>query len=369
MATRRAGRVAADPVDQAEDQTQIQDQGHVEPEPNDGQGEQGGGQQLDQQLDQQHGGDSEGSQPGGDVRVALKQEREAKRRLAQQMLEREMQWKQRQAVLEDRLGQITQAWQARQQQGPAQGQPQGQGGADAAGDKPKRVQIPNIPVPDLMRDPVGHVAAMNKINEARWAAAEQEREELRRQVAEAAQQAGGFTQFQQALVQQQQLVSSTQADEDMFRQRVPDYDDAVDYLDEVWRRMLYAPNGGNPQLINQSVQNMTQQLVVMARQQGRSPAEVAYEMAAHMGYQRGGGQDRGQSQQAQSQQGQNQAQRMAAIQRGQDVSRGTGAPASRQGSPFSSLDQLANMSNDEFAKAMEAIEGKNPNAFRTIMGG
>lgn len=363
MATRRAGRVAADPVDQAEDQTQIQDQGNVDPDPNEGQADQGG----DPQDDQQHGGDSEGSQPGGDVRVALKQEREAKRKLAQQVLEREIYYKQREAVLQDRLAQITQAWQARQQ-GASQGQPQQGQPEPKVPDQTKRgPQIPNIPVPDLMSNPVGHVAAMNKINEARWEAAEREREELRRQVAEAAQQAGGFMQFQQALVQQQQLVSSTQADEELFRQRVPDYDDAVDYLDEVWRRMLYAPNGGNPALINQSVQNMTQQLVVMARQQGRSPAEVAYEMAMHMGYQRGSG---GQAQQGQGQQqGQNQAQRMAAIQRGQDVSRGTGAPASKQGSPFSSLDQLANMSNDEFAKAMEAIEGKNPNAFRTIMGG
>ncbi len=83
------------------------------------------------------------------------------------------------------------------------------------------------------------------------------------------------------------LISRTQAEEESFRQLVPDYDDALDYLDGFFRALLHAPCGGQPHLVNRGVQILTGDFVKIANQNGQNPPQVAYETAIRLGYTRG----------------------------------------------------------------------------------
>lgn len=134
--------------------------------------------------------------------------------------------------------------------------------AQLAAAQPKPAE-PDMPDPIL--DPVGfreYQRTQIKAQEDRWAAMENQRRQQ---------------------VQEQQLISTVQSREAEFVKANPDYEAAVTHLRQarVEELRLY---GATDDQIGQQIAQETRQLVISAMQQGRNPAEVAYQAAKMRGY-------------------------------------------------------------------------------------
>jgi hypothetical protein len=167
--------------------------------------------------------------------------------------------------LQGQVDQMNQRWQMmveRMQQGqveqPAPQQPQ-----------PTPKPQGEIEVPDFDDDPIGHLRAKNDLLERQLQEVNQERQLSAVQ----RQQMAQFSQLQSGVDQMEQQFASQQ----------PDYHDAVGFLYENVGKMATAmgyPPGQVQQVISQTAMDIS----VRALQQGKNPAQAAYEAARAMGF-------------------------------------------------------------------------------------
>lgn len=224
------------------------EQGQARPSGQQGQqGEQQGGEQQGQQQGEEgQGGEGQqqGEQQGGDLRVALRQERQARQELAR-----------RTQLAETRLNAIL----SRQQ---------GAGGA------PEQM-------PDIGEDPAGYILAL----EQRLQRFEHERTET---------------------TQNQQLDQAISMDEDTFTSIRPDYPQASDYFVQSRAKELLAFHP--PQEAQRLMLQEARQIARMAWERGQSVGEAIYSLAQARGYNPGMPQREPYQQQGQQQGGQQQQQ-------------------------------------------------------------
>lgn len=147
-----------------------------------------------------------------------------------------------------------------QQQQP---QPQGQQ------QPPSQPPVNEIEIPDFEEDPIGHLRAKNDLLERQLADVNMDR--VQRQ--QATQQLGQFQQLQQG-------VSQMEAE---FAKVTPDYNEAVGFMYEHAAKMAQAM-GYAPQQIQQHLSQLAMDISVRALQQGKNPAQAAYEAAKQLGY-------------------------------------------------------------------------------------
>lgn len=186
-----------------------------------------------------------------------------------------------------------------------------------------------IQIPDVNVDPIGHFRAENEV--------------LKQQLSEIGQWRN--QQEQQANVQTNvsrisQIASGHEAE---FKKITPDYDDASNYLRSMEDARLQTMGVSDPAARAQAINNSALQIALTALNSGKNAAETVYALAKASGYQPKGKAAPAKTQDAQkiemAAQGQKQAGGIGAV-------NGT-APAK------GSLQALADMSEDEFAKATE----------------
>lgn len=126
-----------------------------------------------------------------------------------------------------------------------------------------------IEVPDFDEDPIGHLRAKNEILERQLTEVNADRQQRQQTTAQ-------MQQFQQL----QAGVSQMEAE---FAKATPDYHDAVGFMYANVAKMAEAM-GYPPQQIQQTISQMAMDISVRALQQGKNPAQAAYEAARGMGY-------------------------------------------------------------------------------------
>lgn len=136
----------------------------------------------------------------------------------------------------------------------------------------KALEQPKAPepkVPDYAEDPVEHLRIKQEM-------AERELATLReRQAAE--------EQARQVAMQRSQFVNWYQSQAEEFAKQTPDFRDGYQHLMGRMRE-LFAPAAADPGVIQSAVEQWEAAIVMRAAQEGRNPAQVAYELAQHMGY-------------------------------------------------------------------------------------
>jgi len=208
----------------------------------------------------------------------------------------------------------------------------------------QRYAAPELQIPPLEQDPVGHITAQQEV--------------LRRQMNSAI--AAGAYQNQQAqnanavIAQhlqvdaiQKAVVQRAQALENQYKADHSDYDDALQYLKSARGAELTAL-GQNDAQVAQQLQQEGFSLAVHAIQTDQNPADLIYRLAKVRGYARGE-----ESADAKPSPGSQKLQNLAA---GQRQSRSLSN--ARGGGPVPMTAQrLLEMSESEFAKMMDTPEG------------
>jgi len=154
-------------------------------------------------------------------------------------------------------------------------------------------------------------------------------------------------QAEQGIASQEQTVLHNQLiqSEQEFRAATPDYDQAAQHLATARSRQL-AMMGLGPVEVQQTLANEVLEITRAAIEQGRSPAEVAYDWAQTYGYQ---------PQQAQQQQPNPM---LAAIAQGQRQSRTLANGRGGAGVDQVNADAIARMTEAEFDRLYATPEGK-----------
>jgi hypothetical protein len=189
--------------------------------------------------------------------------------------------------------------------------------------QPKAEAKPEIQIPDVTVDPIGHFQAKQAILEQKLAEAEKWRQS-QQQTSEADQT-------------RQKIAAEVSRLEAEYAAKTPDYPDAQKFLQEKWvaqGRLL----GATPE---QSVRFFAEQVVRAAATQNRNPGEVAYEFAKMMGYA---------GKQAAPAPQQKSGPDLDTIARGQAVSKSTSTAPGRAAPGQLSAEALLGMDDDEFAK-------------------
>jgi hypothetical protein len=160
--------------------------------------------------------------------------------------------------LQKQVDQMNERWMelvGRMQQPPAQ--------------QPPQPNAAEIEVPDFEDDPIGHLRAKNEILERQLQEVNQERTVRQTQT--------------QQVQQFQQLQAGVDQLERTFAASTPDYHEAVGHMYGEVARMANAM-GYSPQQVQQTISQMALDISMRALQQGRNPAQVAYEAARALGY-------------------------------------------------------------------------------------
>lgn len=181
-------------------------------------------------------------------------------------------------------------------------------------------QAPQLP--DIDTDPVGHLRAKIAQNEAQL----EEEKKWRKSQEETQQNAGRM----------EAVKKEVERLEREYVAKVPDYYEAQKFLVDSWVKQAQAI-GMDP---SQAVAARTLETIQIAAQRNMNPAEVAHLLAKSVGY-------------AGQVQSQAPANNLETVARGQAVAR---SPSAIPGSPPSgtpAIDALANMDDDDFAKAIE----------------
>lgn len=188
---------------------------------------------------------------------------------------------------------------------------------------------PEKPIPAFDEDPAGHLAA-NLTQNA---------EQLRALQEQIAQQ----QQAQQAQQAEQQLRAAAASAAREFMGETPDYPDAYKYVREAKTRE-WSAMGHTPDQIQQFFAHAERQISLQAFQRGDNPARALYNVAVALGYRAGV----------------KQSDNLDAVSKGAKVKSlaSGGKPSSGM-----SLESLASMSDDDFARA---TSGEN---WRKLLGG
>lgn len=154
--------------------------------------------------------------------------------------------------------------------------------------------------------------------------------------------------------EQQQLARTLVTSEAEFAAHTPDYQEATAHLATSRARELQL-YGMDPMSIQQTLAEEALEITRTAVQQGRSPAELAYEIAKMRGYQPKPGQQGGNGNGA----GNGSAVAMIqAIRKGQETSKSLGSGGSAGGAGDINAQALASMSEDEFDQLYSTPEGR-----------
>lgn len=181
-------------------------------------------------------------------------------------------------------------------------------------------------IPDINTDPIGHF-------QAKQALLEKQLEEAR-----------GFQQQQVQMTQQQAHLQKIGAEvsrlEQEFAKVTPDYNQAQQHLFQTWAQEAQLL-GRQPE---EAIKFWSMQIVQHAAQQGKNPAQVAYEMAKQRGY-------TGAQPKAPTQTQQPQGPNLDTIQRGLAASKSTSAaPGKAAPSGTPTIEALLQMDDEDFAK-------------------
>lgn len=146
--------------------------------------------------------------------------------------------------------------------------------------------------------------------------------------------------------------------EDAFRETAPDYDDAAQHLNSVWDK-TFELFGYDPQTRAQLLENLAFQVVDAAIKQRRDPAKAIYEAAKGMGYGKATATQvaaaAATGAQPQQQGGQNGASQLAALKAGQEAAKSlSGGGAAVQGEGLT-LASIAKLEGAAFDSAMEKL--------------
>lgn len=216
----------------------------------------------------------------------------------------------------------------------------------------QQTQPPRPKPPDPEQEPfeaVKHLWAENQRINGKISAYEQH--EANRQRAE--------VQRQHAARQWDAVTTWTKQQEQAFREKVPDYDDAVQHLlNERAAELRYL--GANDLQIGETIRREAQMMAMQAAQIGKNTGEMVYEFAKRRGYQKRerapNGQFKGQ--------GDDLAQKLDTIEAGQSQAKTLSSVGGQAGGGEVTLKDLAGMSDDDF----EAYKTKYPARYRRLMG-
>jgi hypothetical protein len=151
------------------------------------------------------------------------------------------------------------------------------------------------------------------------------------------------------------LSQQATADEESFRKTQPDYDAAINHL--VGARLReYALYGVDPVSAQQLVRGEAADIVRTAISQGKSPAEMSYQIAFERGYRPAQGQQSAQQQQQQAPANSAQA-ILDAVAKGRAANKAPGQGGGGSPSELSAT-TIAAMSDDEFAALYASPEGR-----------
>lgn len=134
----------------------------------------------------------------------------------------------------------------------------------------ERLVNPPPPVPNFTEDPAGHLKYQVEATQAEIAAIRQANEDSRKMT--------------EAQAFEQQIATSTQAAEAAFAKDHPDYLAAVQHLQTIADRNMQMLGLDDPVARQQQIRRDAMAMSLKALQMGKSPAEVAYQLAINYGY-------------------------------------------------------------------------------------
>ncbi len=148
----------------------------------------------------------------------------------------------------------------------------------------------------------------------------------------------------------QHIASLMRQSEDEFRASTPDYDEAINHVVQARAQelMIY---GLSPMEVEQTIRAEVADIARAAVRQGRSPAEVAYQLAKLRGYQ-------GQAQQQPAQQQSAAARTVAAVGAAQAKSRSLGQASGGGSTKEINAQTIAAMNIEEFDALYNTPEGR-----------
>jgi predicted phage tail protein len=208
------------------------------------------------------------------------------------------------------------------------------------------------PLPDMATDPIQHIDGRFRSIEQQAAEIRQFQEQQRQAQAQQAQ----FAELRNHLV----------ASEQAFRAETPDYDAAMQHMIQVRHAELQALGLVDPVARNQQLMQDVAQLTAQARQMGRNPADVMYQIAAARGYRKAAPAPTPIEAAIEAPAVSAADRQVAAIERGRAMSTTVGtsgtAPPTRL-----TPDRIANMSEAEFSRVYAKV-AKDPAAMRAMFG-
>ena len=137
----------------------------------------------------------------------------------------------------------------------------------------EKLMNPPPPVPDFATDPAGHLQHQVAETKAELAAVRQNSEESRK--------------AQEIQVFEQQIATSTQQAEQVFMKDHPDYLAAVQHLQTIADKNMEMMGVEDPAQRQAQIRKDALSMSLKALQMGKSPAEVAYNLAINYGYKSG----------------------------------------------------------------------------------
>jgi hypothetical protein len=189
--------------------------------------------------------------------------------------------------------------------------------------------------PDIATDPLGHL------------------QHISAELGQTKQKLSTIEQQEQARDLQTRVVGAYAQDAARFKAETPDFSDAYGYL--VDSRVKEYQLIGHQDPVS-AAQADEFQIVQMALQQGKSPAEIIYGLAKTRGFQ-GKAPEKAQEKPA--------AEKLAQIDKGQQANKSLASAGGSAGADEMTAQQLLEMPMDEF----EAWVGKNPAKAKRLMGG
>ena len=183
---------------------------------------------------------------------------------------------------------------------------------------------PPPPVPDFATDPAGHLQHQVAETKAELAAVRQTSEQSR--------------QAQEAQVFEQQIAVSTQTAEQIFMKDHPDYLAAVQHLQTIADKNMEMMGMDDPVARQAQIRKDALSMSLKALQMGKSPAEVAYQLAMNYGYK------------TSVKSGSEATKKIESIQQGQKV---TSIPSGGTKQTSLTLEALESMDDDDFNKLVE----------------
>jgi hypothetical protein len=200
-------------------------------------------------------------------------------------------------------------------------------------------QKPEVQIPDINTDPLGHFQAKSAVLEKQLG----EINEWRKGQEKTSEQ-------QTAMTRVVEEVTRLEAD---FSRTTPDYADAMQHLKSTWA--AEARVAGIPEQM--AIAARAREIAQLAARANRNPAELGYELAKARGYAKkapgtGNGQQQGPT--------------LETLQRGIASSKSTSAAPGRAAPGTPTLDALVNMDDDEFIKN---YVGRDNPKWRKVAGG